>query len=181
MQVNTAFTVLTSAASSVQTLASSTRSTCVTTGRHVVAIAVGRCTVTVTRKSDSVVLRTLRTTVVRSASTLGSQVTVSDPIQFAQVSAALSKTARAQIAAIAANAASAKAIVVVGHAAALTDSEFNFAISRNRAMAVRGALVAAKVKAPITAVSRGTIEQISTAKTESAQAKNRRVVVYLVP
>lgn len=61
------------------------------------------------------------------------------------------------------------------------NSKSNFVISHNRAVAVRAALVAAKVKAPITAVSRGTIEQISTAKTESAQAKNRRVVVYLVP
>ena len=180
-QVNTVFTVLTAATARTQTLVSNTRSTCVVSGRHVIAIAPGRCTVTVALKGDGTASRTLRTTVTRAASTKGSQVTASKPIVFSVASAALSRTARAQIADIAKSAAGASSVVVVGHAAALTESPFNFAISRNRANAVRDALRSAKVKAPITVTARGTLQQISTTKTESAQAQNRRVVVYLIP
>jgi outer membrane protein OmpA-like peptidoglycan-associated protein len=181
VQVNTAFNVLSTSAARTATLVSNTRSTCVVSTRQVIAVATGRCTVVVNRKSDGTTLRTLRTTVTKKASTKGSQVTVGSPIVFSQASARLSKKARAQIAAIATAAAGAKSIVVVGHAAALTESPFNFAISRNRANVVRDALRRAKVKAPVTATWRGTLEQISTRKTEAAQAKNRRVVVYLVP
>ncbi len=181
MQVDTAFTVLSASAARTQTLVSNTRSTCVVSGRHVVAVATGRCTVVVTLKSDGATARTLRTTVTRKPSTKGSQVTVSKPIVFSVASARLSKAARAQIAEIAKNAAGAKSVVVVGHAAALTESPFNFAISRNRAVAVRDALRSAKVTAPITVTARGTLQQVSTKKTEAAQAQNRRVVVYLIP
>ena len=181
IQNKTAFTVLTSAAARTQTLVSNTPSTCVVSGRKVVAIATGRCTVVVSLKNGGTATRTLRTTVTTKTSTKGSEVTASTPIIFSTASARLSKTARAQIAEIAKNAAGAKSVVVVGHAAALTESPFNFAISRNRANAVRNALRAAKVKAPITVTARGTLQQISTKKTESAQAQNRRVVVYLIP
>ena len=181
MQVDTAFTVLSASAARTQTLVSNTRSTCVVSGRHVVAISPGRCTVVVNLKNDSTTTRTLRTTVTRKVSTKGSEVAVSKPIVFSVASARLSKTARAQIAEIAKSATGAKAVVVVGHAAALTESPFNFAISRNRAVAVRDALRGAKVTAPITVTARGTLQQVSTKKTESAQAQNRRVVVYLIP
>ena len=181
VQVNTAFNVLSASAARAATLVSNTRTTCVVSGRQVIAVGTGRCTVVVNSKSDGTTLRTLRTRVTRTASTKGSQVTVGDPILFTQASARLSKKARTQIAAIAAAAAGAKSIVVVGHAAALTESPFNFAISRNRANAVRDALRRAKVKSPITVTWRGTLEQVSTTKTEVAQARNRRVVVYLVP
>lgn len=181
MQVDTAFTVLSASAARTQTLVSNTRSTCVASDRHVVAIAPGRCTVVVNLKNDSTTTRTLRTTVTRKISTKGSEVTVSKPIVFSIASARLSRTARAQIAEIARSATGAKAVVVVGHAAALTESPFNFPISRNRAVAVRDALRRAKVTAPITVTARGTLQQVSTKKTEPEQAQNRRVVVYLVP
>ena len=181
VQLNTAFTVLSPTRAATHTLTSNTGNTCVVSGSHVVAIATGRCTVTVTRTSDKKVLRTLRTTVSKKLSTLGSEVTVSDPITFSIASARLTSTARSQIAEIATSAANAKAIVVAGHAAALSESRFNFAISRKRADAVRRALRRAKVAAPVTATARGTSQPISQKKTETAQAQNRRVVVYLIP
>ncbi|CAB4649140.1 unannotated protein [freshwater metagenome] len=181
VQLNTAFTVLSPTQATTQTLTSNTGNTCAVSGSHVVAIATGRCNVTVTRKRDKKVLRTLRTTVNKEISTLGSEVTASNPITFSIASARLSSAARTQIAEIATSAANAKAIVVVGHAAALTESRFNFAISRKRADAVRRALRRANVAAPVTATARGTSQQISRKKTEAAQAQNRRVVVYLIP
>lgn len=181
VQINTAFTVLSPTQATTQTLTSNTGNTCAVSGSHVVAIATGRCNVTVTRKTDKKVLRILRTTVGKKLSTLGSEVNVSDPITFSIASARLSSTARTQIAEIATSAANAKAVVVVGHAAALTESRFNFAISRKRADAVRRALQRANVAAPVTATARGTSQQISRKKTEAAQAQNRRVVVYLIP
>lgn len=180
-QVNTAFTVLTVSAARTQTLVSNTRNTCVISSRHVIAVSTGRCTVVVKNKNNGSTLRTLRTTVSTKVSTLGSEITVSSPIQFKQASSRLSKLARTQLAEMATAATSAKAVVVVGHAAALTDSRFNDAISRNRANAVKDALVKAKIKVPVTITWRGKLQQISTKKTEAEQAKNRRVVVYLVP
>jgi outer membrane protein OmpA-like peptidoglycan-associated protein len=181
VQINTAFTVLLPTRTATHTLTSNTGNTCVVSRSHVIAIGIGRCNVTVTRKADKKVLRILRTTVSKKISTLGSEVTVSDPISFSIASARLTSSARTKIAEIAASAANAKAVVVVGHAAALTESRFNFAISRKRSDAVRQALRRAKVAAPVTATARGTLQQISPKKTEAAQAQNRRVVVYLVP
>lgn len=181
VQVNTAFTTLTRAASRSLTLVSRTPRTCVVSARQVIAVATGRCSVAVTRKNTGSTVRMLLTRVSRRTLTKGTEVVVADPIMFRSVSARLSRTARGQISAIAEAATDAKAVVVVGHAAALTDSRFNYAISRNRANAVRKALRRAKVKAPVTATWRGSLEQISTKKTESAQARNRRVLVYIVP
>lgn len=181
VQLNTAFTVLSPTRAVTHTLTSNTANICVVSGSHVVAIATGRCNVTVTRTSDKKAQRTLRTTVGKKISTLGSEVTASEPITFSIASARLTSTARTQIAEIATSAATAKAIVVVGHAAALTESRFNFAISRKRSDTVQRALRRAKVAAPVTATARGTSQQISRKKTESAQAQNRRVVVYLIP
>lgn len=181
VRVNKAFTLLSAVGAKSMTLTSQTRSVCVVSARHVVMIDSGRCRVSVTDTSTGAVVRTLSTLVGTSGSTLGSDVTVGGPIRFAQASATLSRTARSQLVTVANNAKGAAAVVVVGHAAELTDSSFNFAISRNRAVAVARELRRAKVTAPITTVSRGTIEQISTDKTEAAQAKNRRVVAYIIP
>jgi outer membrane protein OmpA-like peptidoglycan-associated protein len=181
VQVNTAFTVLSPTQTTTQSLMSRTSNTCVVSKSHVVVIATGVCTVTVSRKADKKVIRTLRTTVSKTISTLGSEVTISDPITFSIASARLSSAARTKTTEIATTAATAKAVVVVGHAAALTESRFNFAISQKRADAVRRALRRAGVAAPVTATARGTSQQISRKKTETAQAQNRRVVAYLIP
>lgn len=181
VQVNTALAVLSTSAARGNTLVSKTNSTCVVASRHVIAIAAGRCVVDVTRRSNGAVARSLSTTVTTKSSTVGTQVTVATPIKFAIASSRLSRTARTQIAAAAKSAEGAQAIAVVGHAAALTESPFNFAISKKRADTVRSALRQAKVTAPVTVTARGTLQQISTTKTESAQAQNRRVAIYIVP
>ena len=181
MQVNTAFTTFSASTARKLSLVSTTPTTCVVSHRHVIALAIGACSVSVVRKGDDSTVRTLQSTVTKKTSTSGSEITASKPLIFSLASARLTKTARGQIADLATSAGDMSAVVVVGHAAALTESPFNFAISRNRAEAVRAALLRAKVKAPITVTARGTQDLISNKKTEAAQAQNRRVLVYLIP
>lgn len=181
VRVNKAFTVLSAAGAKSAGLVSRTRSVCVVSGRHVVMIGAGTCRVTVTNKRTGAAMRTLATRVGATGSSLGTDIKVGGPIRFAKANAAISRAARGQLTTIANDAKGAEAVIVVGHAAELNESAFNFAISRDRAVAVSRALRYAEVTAPITTAWRGAIEQISTVKTERSQAQNRRVIVYTVP
>lgn len=72
--------------------------------------------------------------------------------------------------------------VVIGHSGTLNDnSRENVELSRQRAANVIGALRGVGAKGPFALASAGALDPVTTTKTEAAQAKNRRVVIVLVP
>ncbi|CAB5048395.1 MAG: OmpA family protein [Actinobacteria bacterium] len=122
----------------------------------------------------------MNTTVKTASAAVGSVPTIASPVMFKQASAVLNAAGTAQILKIAKAAKNAKRVVIIGHAAALTNiSEFRFAISRERANVVKAALVKAGVTATIEIVAQSDNQPVKTQKTESAQAKNRRADVYI--
>jgi outer membrane protein OmpA-like peptidoglycan-associated protein len=128
------------------------------------------------------VIRTMSTLVKKSEVDAGTTLTTDEPIYFRQASNRLSKNALAQVAELAEAAKDASRVVVIGHSASLGDvSAYSYAISRDRANAVRAALVKAGVKATIEIVTLSYSQPISTKKSETSQAKNRRAEVYIFP
>jgi outer membrane protein OmpA-like peptidoglycan-associated protein len=140
----------------------------------------GRCIVRIIDEDTKKVLRTMTTTVKAAEVEAGSLLTTDEPIMFKMASARLSKAAQDQITELAKAAENASRVVVIGHSASLGDvSAYSYAISRDRANAVRAALVKAGVKATIEVVTLSYSQPISTKKTEASQAKNRRAEVYI--
>jgi outer membrane protein OmpA-like peptidoglycan-associated protein len=180
-QLNTALQTLTTKQARTQVMTSNTTRTCVVVGRFVAMLGTGQCSVSVQDKRSGAILRTLKTNVTTKVSTVGSEMTLSDPVLFRKASSRISKKSRTQVSELATDAKNAQGVIVVGHAAALSDSIFNFPISRNRATAVFSLMQRLKVAAPMVTVARGSSEPVTKKKTEKAQAQNRRVVVYLIP
>jgi outer membrane protein OmpA-like peptidoglycan-associated protein len=180
-QVNTALQTLTPKQERTQTMTSNTTRTCVVVGRFVALLGTGACSVSVQDKRSGTTVRTLKTNVSTKVSTVGSELTISDPVLFPKASSRILKKRRTQVRELAEDAKNAQGVIVIGHAAALSDSIFNFPISRNRATAVSSLMKRRKVTTPIVTVARGSSEPVTKKKTEKAQAQNRRVVVYLIP
>ena len=140
----------------------------------------GRCSVQIIDQETKAVVRSMSTTVKASNVRVGSVPTVASPVLFAQASAVLSSAGLVQVQEIAKAAKNASRVVVIGHAASLTNiSQFRFAISRARATAVKAALKKAGVTAAIEIVAQSGNQPNATQKTEAAQAKNRRADVYI--
>jgi outer membrane protein OmpA-like peptidoglycan-associated protein len=180
-QLNTALQTLTKKQARTQVMTSNTTRTCVVVGRFVAMLGTGQCSVSVQDRRSGTILRTLKTNVTTKVSTVGSEMTLSDPVLFRKASSRISKKSRTQVRELAADAKNAQGVIVVGHAAALSDSVFNFPISRNRATTVSSLMQRLKVTRPLVTVARGSSEPVTKKKTEKAQAQNRRVVVYLIP
>jgi len=73
-------------------------------------------------------------------------------------------------------------VLVIGHSGTLNgNSPANVAISRARAMATVAALKSIGAKGPFALSGVGALDPASNGKTEAAQAKNRRVVIALIP
>ena len=181
-QEDTALQILTKKQAKDLDLRSTTPKVCVALTDSVLMVNTGKCTVQVIDEDTKQVLRTMRTTVTKTDQEVGSTLTTDDPIKFKQASTKLSKTALAQITELAGAAGAAKKVVIIGHSASLyEDSKFSYAISRDRANAVRAALVKAGVKASvIETVALSTNQPLTTKKTEAAQEKNRRVEVFIL-
>lgn len=181
-QPDSALRVLTAKQAEDLDIRTSTPRICVALTTSVLMVNPGRCTVRIIDEDTRRVIRTMTTTVKKAEVEEGTTLTTDEPIMFRQASTTLSRTARAQVAELATAAADAGRVVVIGHSAALGDvSPFSFAISRDRATAVRNALIRAGVKAPIEIVALSYNQPERTAKTEAAQAKNRRVEVFIFP
>lgn len=179
---NVAIQVLTSSQSKSQMLKSATPKTCLTLTTSIVTTATGKCLVRVLTKNDKATLRTLSTKVTTTATAVGTTLTASDPLQFSIVSWKISTASKAALTKLADTAKTASRVLIVGHSGMLYDTEaFNVNISVQRAAAVKAALQAAGVKTPISLVGIGSAAPLTTSKTESAQAKNRRVVLYFYP
>ena len=181
-QSDSALTVLTARQAKDLDIRTSTPKICIALTTSVLLVNPGRCVVRIIDEDTKRVLRTLRTTVKKDEVEQGTTLTTDEPIMFKQAGIRLSKQAQAQVAEIAEAAKTASRVVVIGHAASLDDvSKYSFAISRDRANAVRAALVKAGVKATIEVVALSYNQPETTKKTEAAQAKNRRAEVFIFP
>ena len=186
-EVNTSLNVLTKKMSRTQMLRTRTPKVCVNLTQSVVLVKTGTCRLEVVDKASKQVVRRLSTRVRSTTSEVGTTVTPAEnSIRFSQVSRRLSKSAKSQIAELAESAAEAQRIILVGHSAGLTENTVsNNRIALQRAAAVKAqlqkAFKAAGVKVPISIVSVGPNAPVTTKRTESAQARNRRVEVYVMP
>jgi outer membrane protein OmpA-like peptidoglycan-associated protein len=181
-QADSALQVITAKQAEDLDIRTSTPKICVALTTSVLLVNPGRCVVRIIDEDTKKVLRTMTTTVKATDVDAGTTLTTDEPIYFKQANVKLSKTALAQVKELAAAAASASRIVVIGHSAALGEvSQYSYAISRNRAEAVKAALIKAGVKKPIEVVALAYNQPEKTAKTEAAQAKNRRAEVFIFP
>ena len=182
VQADTALKVLSAKDAQDLDIRTTTPRICVALTTSVLMVNNGRCIVRIVDEDTKKVLRTMTTTVKAAEVEAGSLLTTDEPIMFKMASAKLSKVAKDQITELAKAAENASRVVVIGHSASLGDvSEYSYAISRDRANAVRAALVKAGVKATIEIVTLSYSQPISTKKSETSQAKNRRAEVYIFP
>jgi len=180
VQSDSALTVLTAKEAKKLDIRTVTPKICVGLTTSVLLVNSGRCSVQIIDEDTKAVVRSMSTTVKASDVRVGSVPTVASPVMFTQASAVLKSAGLAQVQKIAKEAKNASRVVVIGHAASLTNiSEFRFAISRDRAKAVENALVKAGVTATIEIVSQSDNQPVKTQKTEAAQSKNRRADVYI--
>ena len=180
VQKNTALRVLSAKDAANLDIRTITPKVCVALTTSVLLVNTGRCSVQIIDVKTKAVVRSMRTTVKASKVRVGSVPTVASPVMFKQASSVLNATGLAQVQKIAEAAKSASRVVVIGHAASLTNiSEFRFAISRDRATTVKAALKKAGVTATIEIVAQSDNQPVKTKKTETAQAQNRRADVYI--
>jgi len=181
-QADSALRVLTAQQAEDLDIRSNTPRICVALTTSVLMVNPGRCVVRIIDEDTKRVIRTMTTVVKKTEVEDGTTLTTDEPIFFRQASIRLSKNALAQVAELAEAAKGASRVVVIGHSAAIGEvSQYSFAISRNRANAVRTALIRAGVKVPIEIVAMSYNQPEKTAKTEAAQALNRRAEVYIFP
>ena len=180
VQTNTALKVLSSKDAKKLDIRTVTPKVCVALTTSVLLVNSGRCSVQIIDQDTKAVIRSLSTTVKSSEVRVGSVPTVASPVKFNQASAILNAAGKAQIQKIATAAKGARRVVVIGHAASLTNvAEYRFAISRERANAVKAALIKAGVTATIEIVAQSDNQPAKTKKTEASQAQNRRADVYI--
>jgi len=182
VQADTALKVLSAKDAKTLDIRTTTPRICVALTTSVLMVNNGRCIVRIIDEDTKRVIRTMSTLVKKSEVDAGTTLTTDEPIYFRQASKRLSKNALAQVAELAEAAKNASRVVVIGHSASLGDvSAYSYAISRDRANAVRAALVKAGVKATIEIVAMSYTQPEKTAKSEKSQAKNRRAEVYIFP
>jgi outer membrane protein OmpA-like peptidoglycan-associated protein len=180
VQTNTALKVLSTKEAADLDIRTVTPKVCVGLATSVLLVNSGRCSVQIIDQDTKAVVRSMSTTVKASQVRVGSVPTVTSPVMFARASAVLNAAGLAQVQKIAKAAKNASRVVVIGHAASLTNvSEFRFAISRERAAAVKAALKKAGVTAAIEIVAQSDNQPNAMQKTEAAQVKNRRADVYI--
>ena len=182
VQPDSALTVLTAKQAKTLDIRTTTPKICVALTTSVLLVNPGRCVVQIIDEDTKKVLRSMTTTVKKKDVEVGTTLTTDEPIMFKQAKTKLSKQALAQVAELAEAAKNASHVVVIGHSAAIGEvSKYSYAISRNRANAVKAALVKAGVKATIEVVALSYSQPDATKKNEAAQAKNRRAEVFIFP
>ena len=182
VQPDSALTVLTAKQAKSLDIRSTTPKICVALTTSVLLVNPGRCVVQIIDEDTRKVLRSMTTTVKKNDVEAGTTLTTDEPIMFKAAKTKLSKEALAQVAELAEAAKDASRIVVIGHSAAIGEvSKYSYAISRDRANAVKAALVKAGVKATIEVVALSYSQPETTKKTEASQAKNRRAEVFIFP
>jgi outer membrane protein OmpA-like peptidoglycan-associated protein len=182
---DSAINVLTAAQSKIMDVQTKTPAICLPNDDELIFIDEGKCIAEVVNAKTRKVLRTLRTTVVEdevSELKVGNEIVTLAPIYFDVMSSKLDAKAMARVKSLKAKVSAAGSVLLVGHSGTLNgNSPENIAISRARAASTLTALRSVGAKGPFAVSGVGALDPASTGKTETDQAKNRRVIIVLIP
>ena len=182
---DSAINVLTAAQNKVMDVETKTPAVCLPNDDELVFIDEGRCIAQVVNAKTRKVLRTLRTTVVGddiSELQVGNEIVTLAPIYFDVMSSKLDAKAMARVKSLKARVSAAGSVLLVGHSGTLNgNSPENIAISKARATATLTALRSIGAKGPFAVSGVGALDPVNNGKTQTDQAKNRRVIIVLIP
>jgi alpha-tubulin suppressor-like RCC1 family protein/outer membrane protein OmpA-like peptidoglycan-associated protein len=180
-----AITVLTETQTKTQQLRSTTPDVCLPTKDDIVFIDTGLCNVSVLSKKSGAILRILRTTVIESDVVelgIGNEIATLAPIYFNNGSSELTPIAKRRIASLKGRVSAAGSVMVVGHSGImLGDTQENRALSKDRAVNTVKTLKRFGARGPFFSVAVGALDPEVKDTSRSAQTRNRRVVIVLIP
>ena len=182
---SSAITVLTPLQARTRKIESNTPSVCLSTSDDIVFIDEGRCSVSILSKKTGRVLKRLSTRVIEdevSNLQVGNEVAVIAPIYFDGASNNVNARGLRRIRGLAPRITAAGTVLVIGHSGiALGDTPENRALSRQRAVSTVNAIKKAGGKGPFNVLGVGGKSPLVASTKGEDQAKNRRVVIVLVP
>jgi alpha-tubulin suppressor-like RCC1 family protein/outer membrane protein OmpA-like peptidoglycan-associated protein len=158
---------------------------CLPANDDLVFIKTGRCVAQIVSEKTGKVLRRLTTRVVAdevSEINVGNEIVTLAPIYFGGASASVDAKAKKRLQSIKDRISAAGTVLLVGHSGILMgNTPENQEMGRARAIATRNELRDMGAKGPFFVTSAGALAPASTKMTQVAQAKNRRVVIVLIP
>jgi outer membrane protein OmpA-like peptidoglycan-associated protein len=182
---NSAISVLTPTQKLTMNLVTRTPDVCLPNNDDLVFLGKGQCITDVIHSKTLKVLRTLRTKVVGtkiSQLRVGNAIATIAPIYFDFVSSKLNRNAVTRLKKIRSQISQAGSVLVVGHSGTINgNSPANIKLSQDRAARVVTALRQAGSKGPFSFSGVGASAPSSPRSTLAAQAKNRRVIIVLIP
>jgi outer membrane protein OmpA-like peptidoglycan-associated protein len=182
---NSAISVLTPTQKLTMNLVTRTPDVCLPNNDDLVFLGKGQCITDVIHSKTLKVLRTLRTKVVGtkiSQLRVGNAIATIAPIYFDFVSSKLNRNAVTRLKKIRSQISQAGSVLVVGHSGTINgNSPANIKLSQERAARVVTALRQAGSKGPFSFSGVGASAPSSPRSTLAAQAKNRRVIIVLIP
>ena len=180
-----AIAVMTPAQARTRDIETLTPMVCVPANDDLVFIKTGRCVAQVVNEKTGKVLRTLSTRVVAddvSELNVGNEIVTLAPIYFGGASAVVDAAAIKRLQSIKDRITAAGTVLLVGHSGILMgNTPENQELSRTRAIATRNELQRMGAKGPFFITPAGALAPATTKMTSAAQAKNRRVVIVLIP
>ena len=180
-----AIAVMTPAQAKVNDIVSLTPRICLAAEDDLVFIKTGRCVAQVVNEKTGRVLRALTTRVVAdevSELNVGNEIVTLAPIYFGGGSAVVDARAKKRLKGLTDRISAAGTVLLVGHSGILMgNTPENQQLGRARAIAARNELRSMGAKGPFYFTSAGALAPASTKMTQRAQAKNRRVVIVLIP
>jgi len=182
---SSAITVLSRSQNKTLDITTRTPAVCLPNDDELVFIDTGRCIADVVNTKTRQVLRSLRTTVVASDVSelnVGNEIVTLAPIYFENGSSTVTEKGRATLEKLKKKITAAGSVLVVGHSGTRNgNTPENIALSRSRALATVATLRAIKAGGPFAIAGVGAGDPVGSGQTEESQAKNRRVVVVLIP
>jgi len=182
---SSAITVLSRTQNKTLDITTRTPAVCLPNDDELVFIDTGRCIADVVNTKTRQVLRSLRTTVVASDVSelnVGNEIVTLAPIYFENGSSTVTEKGRATLEKLKKKITAAGSVLVVGHSGTRNgNTPENIALSRSRALATVATLRAMKAGGPFAVAGVGAGDPVGSGQTEESQAKNRRVVVVLIP
>jgi alpha-tubulin suppressor-like RCC1 family protein/outer membrane protein OmpA-like peptidoglycan-associated protein len=180
-----AIAVMTREQAKVNDVVTLTPRVCVVADDDLVFIKTGQCVAQMVNEKTGKVLRTLKTTIVGedvSELNVGNEIVTLAPIYFAGGSAEIDAVAKKRLSSLKSKVTSAGTVLLVGHSGILMgNTPENQVLGRTRAIAARDALKKMGSKGPFYFSSAGALDPATKVLTVEAQAKNRRVVIVLIP
>jgi outer membrane protein OmpA-like peptidoglycan-associated protein len=182
---SSAITVLSRTQNKTSDITTRTPAVCLPNDDELVFIDTGRCIADVVNAKTRQVLRSLRTTVVASDVSelnVGNEIVTLAPIYFENGSSTVTEKGRATLGKLKTKISAAGSVLVVGHSGTRNgNTPENIALSRSRALATVATLRAIKAGGPFAIAGVGAGDPVGSGQTVESQAKNRRVVVVLIP